>query len=166
METRRKAAYFGVFTALALIVTYVETLIPFYFGVPGVKLGLTNIVILCVLYFMGAKDAFLLSILRIVLGGFLFGSMYSIIYSLAGGLLSLAVMYLLKKSKGFSIAGVSMCGGITHNIGQLLVAVAVVDNFNLFYYLPVLLISGLVTGLLIGILGKELQRRLPKEMFK
>lgn len=71
-----------------------------------------------------------------------------------------------EKSKGFSIAGVSMCGGIAHNIGQLLVAMAVVDNFNLFYYLPVLLISGLVTGLLIGILGNELQRRLPKEMFK
>ncbi len=166
METRRKAAYFGVFTALALIVTYVETLIPFYFGIPGVKLGLTNIVILCVLYFMGAKDACLLSVLRVVLGGFLFGNMYSIIYSLAGGLLSLAVMYLMKRSKGFSIIGVSMCGGIAHNIGQLLVAMAVVDNFNLFYYLPVLLISGLVTGLLIGILGKELQRRLPKEIFK
>lgn len=163
---RTKTAYFGVFTALAMIISYIETLIPFYFGIPGVKLGLTNIAIICVLYFMGWKEAFLLSILRIVLSGFLFGSLYGIMYSLAGGELSLLVMCLLKKTNKFSVIGVSMCGGVFHNIGQLLIAMFVVENYQLLYYIPVLLVSGLVTGLLIGILGNELKKRLPKEIFQ
>lgn len=163
---RVKAAYFGIFIGLALIVTYIELLIPFYFGIPGVKLGLTNLVVVSVLYSLGAKEALLLSILRIVLSGFLFGNLFGILYSLAGGVLSLAVMNLLKRSGSFSIVGVSMCGGVFHNIGQLLMAMLVVESFNLFYYLPVLLISGLITGILIGILGNEVKKRLPKEIFR
>lgn len=159
---RQSIAYFGVFTAFALIVGYIESLIPFFFGVPGMKLGLTNIVILIALYAMGAREALILNVARIVLVGFLFGNLSSIAYSLAGGLLSLAVMALLKKSGRFSVGGVSIAGGVSHNIGQLIVAILVVNTSSLAYYLPALLAAGVVTGFLIGLISGEVLKRLPK----
>lgn len=153
-------AYFGVFTALALIFSYVETLIPFHFGVPGMKLGLANLIIVIALYKMGFWEAFLLSIVRVILTGFLFGNYFSIIYSLAGAFLSLLVMAGLKRARGFSVMGVSVGGGVFHNIGQLIVAMLVVETFSVIYYVPVLLIAGLVTGLLIGIAANEMLERL------
>lgn len=152
---RKKVAFLGVFLALALIFSYVESLIPFFFGVPGMKLGLTNIVIVIVLYCMGAKEAYTLSIARVVLAGFLFGNLYSIIYSLAGALLSLTVMLLLKKTGQFKIISISAVGGICHNVGQLIVAMLVVENYRISYYLPALLIAGTITGILIGIVSQE-----------
>lgn len=148
---KSKVAYFGVFTALALIFSYVETLIPIQFGIPGVKLGLANLIIVIALYRMKLSEAYLLSIVRVLLAGFIFGNYFSIIYSLAGGLLSLTVMALLRKKGGFSVIGVSIAGGVFHNIGQLIVASVIVETFSVMYYVPVLLIAGLVTGLLIGI---------------
>ena len=137
--------------ALAMIFSYVETMIPINFGIPGVKLGLANLVIVTAIYLFGGKQAFLISIVRIFLSGFMFGNLASIMYSLAGGLLSLAVMLLLKKTDKLSILAVSVMGGICHNIGQLIVAMLVVENLKLIFYVPVLLISGFLTGLLIGI---------------
>ena len=137
--------------ALAMIFSYVETMIPINFGIPGVKLGLANLVIVAAIYLFGGKQAFLISIVRIYLSGFMFGNLASIMYSLAGGLLSLAVMLLLKKTDKLSILAVSVMGGICHNIGQLIVAMLVVENLKLIFYVPVLLISGFLTGLLIGI---------------
>ena len=134
-----------MFTAFALIASYIESLIPFYFGIPGVKLGLTNAVIVLVLYLMGTKEALAVSFARILLAGFLFGNLYSILYSLAGGMLSFLVMVLLKRWKRFSVVGVSMAGGVFHNVGQILVAMAVVENVSLAYYMPPLLISGAVS---------------------
>lgn len=157
---RGKVAYFGVFTALALIFSYVETLIPINFGIPGAKLGLANLVIVTVLYKARWQDAFLLSVIRIVLAGFIFGNLFAILYSLAGGLLSLAAMTMIKQRGSFSVIGVSMAGGVTHNIGQLIVAILVVETYQVGYYLPVLMISGLVTGALIGLVCKEVIRRL------
>ena len=157
---RGKVAYFGVFTALALIFSYVETLIPINFGIPGAKLGLANLVIVTVLYKARWQDAFLLSVIRIVLAGFIFGNLIAILYSLAGGLLSLAAMTMIKQRGSFSVIGVSMAGGVTHNIGQLIVAMLVVETYQVGYYLPVLMISGLVTGALIGLVCKEVIRRL------
>ena len=157
---KNKAAYFGVFTALALIFSYVEMLIPIQFGVPGIKLGLANLMIVIMLYKSGPKDALLLSVVRIVLSGFLFGNLFAIIYSLAGGILSLAVMGLLKKRGTFSVMGVSIAGGVCHNIGQLVVAMAVVETYRVGYYLPVLLIAGTVTGMLIGIVSNEVLKRI------
>ncbi|MDY3250307.1 MAG: Gx transporter family protein [Candidatus Choladocola sp.] len=159
---RQKAAYFGVFTALAMILSYIEAQLPFFYGIPGVKLGLANSMSLTVMYLMGPAAAYAVSGIRIILTGFLFGNMFSILYSLAGGLLSLTVMLLMRKSRCFSIVGISMAGGLTHNIGQLAVAVCVVENLNLMYYLPVLLISGTVTGLVIGILSREILKRMPQ----
>lgn len=137
--------------ALAMIFSYVETMIPINFGIPGVKLGLANLVIVAAIYLFGGKQAFLISIVRIFLSGFMFGNLASIMYSLAGGLLSLAAMLLLKKTDKLSILAVSVMGGICHNIGQLIVAMLVVENLKLIFYVPVLLISGFLTGLLIGI---------------
>ena len=157
---KSKVAYFGVFTALALIFSYVETLIPIQFGIPGVKLGLANLIIVIALYRMKLSEAYLLSIVRVLLAGFIFGNYFSIIYSLAGGLLSLTVMALLRKKGGFSVIGVSIAGGVFHNIGQLIVASVIVETFSVMYYVPVLLIAGLVTGLLIGIASDGMFKRL------
>jgi heptaprenyl diphosphate synthase len=156
----RKTAYLGVFLAIALICSYIETLIPFSFGIPGIKLGLTNIVVILILYCIGTKESLLISILRIVLVGILFGNLISILYSLSGGLLSFLIMYLLKKTNRLGCISVSVAGGISHNIGQILVAALIVRNFNILFYIPVLLLAGLITGLLIGILAQELIVRL------
>ncbi len=157
---RSRVAYFGVFTALALIFSYVESLIPINFGIPGVKLGLANLITVIALYKMRLPEVYLLSVVRVVLSGFLFGNLFSILYSLAGGLLSVTVMALLKRTDLFSVMGVSMAGGVAHNIGQLIVAAFVVETFSIVYYLPVLLISGLLTGLLIGFISGEMLKRL------
>ena len=159
---RSRVAHFGVYTALALIFSYVETLIPINFGIPGVKLGLANLIIVVALYKMSLKEAYILSIVRVVLSGFIFANLFSIIYSLAGGLLSLSVMALLKKTNQFSVLGISMAGGVFHNIGQLIMAIIVLESFNIAYYFRVLIISGVVTGLLIGIISNEMLKRLHK----
>lgn len=156
----RRTAYFGVLTALALIFAYVETLIPFQIGIPGVKLGLANLITVIALYRMDWKSALLLLAVRVILSGFLFGNMFSIFYSLAGGFLSLFVMYKLKKNGGFSVIGVSIAGGVFHNVGQILFAMAVVESLDLVYYLPVLLTAGLVTGGVIGITADGMLKRI------
>ncbi|WWR14494.1 Gx transporter family protein [Lachnospiraceae bacterium JLR.KK008] len=155
-----KTAALGVLLAFALILGYVETLIPFSFGVPGMKLGLANLAVVLTLYLSGVKEAFWIDILRIVLSGFLFGSMYSLLYSLAGGMLSFAAMAFAKKTGGFGVCGVSMAGGVFHNIGQLAVAAFVVETKGIFYYLPPLLVSGTVTGMLTGIISGQTLRRI------
>lgn len=153
-----------MYLALALICSYVESLIPFYFGVPGVKLGLTNIVVVLLLYTLGAKEAFGVSVMRIFLAGFLFGNPFSILYSLSGGILSFLVMYLLKRTEKLKVITVSVAGGLMHNIGQLLMAALVVENYHVLYYLPVLLVAGFVTGFLIGILSQEIIIRIGNRM--
>ena len=157
---KNRAAYFGVFTALALILSYVELLIPINFGIPGAKLGLANLVIVVVLYRNGWREALLLSVVKIVLAGFMFTNLFSILYSLAGGILSLGVMSLLKWKNIFSVTGVSIAGGVSHNVGQLLVAMAVVETYQVGWYLPALLIAGVLTGLLIGILSAGMLKRI------
>lgn len=148
-----KVALYGMLVALAFVFSYIEALIPIPIPVPGIKLGLANIVVLVALYTIGYKGSFIISCIRIVLAGFTFGNMFSILYSLSGGILSFIVMSLCKKSKKFSTIGVSVAGGITHNIGQIMVASVVLETTALKFYLPALLIAGTVTGLLIGILG-------------
>ena len=162
----KKTAYLGLFLALALICSYIESLIPFYFGIPGVKLGLTNIVVILMLYYMGTTYALVISVARIFLAGLLFGNMFSILYSLAGGLLSFFCMAVLKKTGRFKVISISAAGGITHNLGQIIVAAAVVENINLFYYYPVLLLAGVVTGVLIGIAAQEILLRLPESRIR
>ena len=156
---KNKVAVFGVFTSLALILSYVELLIPINFGIPGRKLGLANLLVVILLYKCGPRDALLLSVIRILLSGLIFGNMFSIFYSLGGGLLSLAVMIFLKRTGQFTVTGVSLGGGASHNVGQLLIAMFVVQTYQVGYYLPVLLIAGVITGAVIGILSAEVLKR-------
>ncbi len=149
----KKISTGALLVALAMIFSYIETLIPIHFGVPGMKLGIANLVIVIGLYLLKPQEVLLISIVRILLAGFMFGSGMSVIYSLAGGILSFFAMLLLKHTGKFSIVGVSLFGGTIHNIGQLLVAAAVIENMKLFYYLPVLVIAGTVTGILIGLIA-------------
>lgn len=159
----KKTAFCGLMLALALIASYVESLIPVPIPVPGIKLGVANSVVLILLYYTNAKTAWGISVGRVVLSGFLFGSLSSILYSLSGAILSLLVMTLIKKRDCFTMTGVSVAGGVSHNIGQLIMAFLVLESAALWYYLPVLLVSGCVTGGLIGILGKEIFKRMPRE---
>ena len=149
----RRVALYGMLTALAFVLSYVESLVPVTVGIPGVKLGLANLVVVIALYTLDLKGAFVISVVRIVLSGLTFGGLFSMLYSLAGGLFSFAVMAILSWKKLFGTVGVSVCGGVAHNIGQLLVAMAVLETESVWYYFPVLLISGSVAGVLIGLLG-------------
>ena len=152
----QKCAVLGMLLAVALLCGYVESLVPFSFGIPGIKLGLANIVVVTTLYLFGAKEAVMISIARILLAGFLFGNISSIIYSLAGGMLSLLIMILLKVIFKLNILSVSGAGGIFHNLGQLLIAAFIVENMNLLYYMSILFFAGLITGLLIGLVSREI----------
>lgn len=165
----KKTAYLGLCLALALICSYVEALIPFSIGIPGVRLGLTNIVIVGVLYLSNWRDALFVSVSRVLLAGFFFGSLYSILYSFAGALLSLFVMAIIKKTEKLHLISVSAAGGVAHNVGQFLVAALVVENYRILYYLPVLFLVGMVTGVLIGVAAASVLKRLPpalRNMYK
>ena len=160
MSRPAKIAACGVLTALALIFSYVEFLVPLPIPVPGIKLGLANIVVLVCLYLLGEKYAFFINCTRIALAALLFGSLFSALYALAGGLVSFAVMALLKKTGLFSVCGVSMAGGVFHNLAQLTVAAFLVETAQVYYYFPVLLLSGMATGIGIGVLATLILRSL------
>ena len=145
-------AFYGVVTAFSLVLGYIEHLVPFPVGIYGVKLGLANLATVTVLYLFGGASALCINFLRIILSSLLFGNAFSLAYSLCGGMLSALVMWGLKQTDKLGITGVSICGGITHNIAQLAVAVILVDNLKIAFYLPVLLASGAVTGFCIGII--------------
>lgn len=160
MEKGKKTAFYGMFLALALVAGYVEQLLPINLGVPGVKLGLANIVSMVLLYTMGVRAASGITAIRVLLSGILFGTGFSIVYSAAGAALSIFVMAFLKRTKRFSCVGISVAGGVFHNVGQILVAVLVLETGALVYYLPVLILSGLAAGIVIGIISGILIRRL------
>lgn len=158
-------ALYGLMVALAFVFSYFESLIPFNnLGIPGVKLGLANLVVVVALYIMKPAQAFSIAIIRILLASMTFGNVYSLAYSLFGGILSFAVMYFAKKTK-LSVIGVSMLGGICHNIGQIMVAAVVMETMSIAYYLLVLLVAGLLTGLLLGIVSKIVINRFDKLKF-
>ena len=156
----RKIPYYGLFAALAILMGYVEFMIPVPVPIPGVKLGLANVIVIIMLYFMDAKSAFFVSLIRVLLSGLLFAGM---LYSMAGALCSFAVMVLLQKTGKFSMIGVSVAGGIFHNVGQIVVASLVVQNVRMAYYLPFLLVSGVVTGVLIGIVAQTALKHLSQK---
>lgn len=152
----RRVSSGAMLVALAMIFSYVESLIPINLGVPGIKLGVANLVTVTGLYILAPMEVLLVVILRVLLVGFMFGNGMSILYSLAGGILSFLVMLLLKRIKGFSMIGISIAGGVSHNIGQIVVAMCVLENTKLIYYLPVLMIAGTVTGILIGVVSRKI----------
>ncbi len=150
-------AYSACLIGLAMIFSYVESLIPLNFGIPGVKLGLANLVVVAGLAFLPPLQILAVLISRICLTGLLFGNVLSLAYSLAGGLLSFLVMLLLKRIKGFSMTGISIAGGVAHNVGQLLTAMVILGNVHLGWYFPPLLVAGVVAGGLIGMLAGRVQ---------
>ncbi len=156
MRDRRRTAnvaLYGMLVALAFVFSYVEAMIPLPIPVPGVKLGLANLVSVVGLYTLGAKGTAAVALVRIVLVGFTFSNLSAMLYALAGGGVSLAAMILAKRSGMFGKIGVSVLGGIFHNIGQLLVAAWVTKTAGVFTYLPALLAAGVIAGALIGLLG-------------
>lgn len=156
----RRVALYGMLIALAFIFSYVESMFPMPVPVPGVKVGLANLVNVVGLYTVGVAGTAAVSLVRIVLVGFTFSNVFSMIYSLAGGILSLLVMILAKKTGAFSKVGVSILGGIFHNIGQLTVAAFVTKTAGVFTYFPMLLVAGVVTGAVIGLLGGMIVERI------
>lgn len=157
----RTIALMGICAAIAMVLSYVESLIPLSFAVPGIKLGLANIAVVFVLYKLGAKEAVLVSLIRILWMAILFGNFLTLAYSIAGAVLSLTAMILLKRSERFSTVGVSVVGGILHNAGQILVAAIVMDTAQIAYYLPVLCVSGIAAGVAIGLVSALLIKRVP-----
>lgn len=169
MQSQTKTKFIAtsaMFVCLALVFSYVEVLVPFSVGIPGVKLGLANLVIIIALYEMDFKYAFVINAIRIVIAGLLFSGFFGMMYSIAGGLLSILVMWALKKTGLFSMIGVSMAGGLAHNLGQLLVAAFLVSNLKMFIYFPVLMFSGIGSGILIGIVSYIIDKKLPKYLFR
>ena len=149
----KKLSLLGLLLAFALILSYIESLVPFFMGVPGMKLGLPNMAIVLLLYLYGEKEDILVNILRIVVSGLLFGTLFGILFSLSGAVFSFIAMVIAKKTNILDICGVSVIGGITHNIAQLLVAAYVVRTSGIIFYLPALLIMGTITGYLNGFIA-------------
>lgn len=158
----RKISIYGLLVALAMVLSWIECRFGFTMMVPGMKLGLTNLVVLLALYKIGYKDAIIINFIRILLVSMTFGNMFSFLYSLAGGLLSGIVMIILKKTDKINLVTVSVVGGIFHNVGQIIVAMVVMNTVHIAYYLAVLWVSGIVAGVIIGILSAQIVRRIPE----
>lgn len=159
------AAFLGLFTALALILAYVEALLPPIFpAVPGIKMGLPNIIIIFLLYRRNAGTAAVVSLLRIALVTLLFGNAMMLMYSVAGGILSLLVMILLRRLDLLSTIGVSVAGGVFHNVGQILMAMLLLETAEIGYYLIVLTVTGVISGVLIGLCGSILIKKIPARL--
>lgn len=160
MQSRgRKTAFLALSVALGLILSYVEALIPVFAGVPGIKPGLSNILVVFLLYRYGLKEAVSVNLLRILIAGILFGNPFSIVYSLSGAAFAIIGMTLIKKTGLFSVYGVSMAGGMLHNAGQIILAAFIVENYNIVLYLPVLIVSGCITGFIVGFIGGVIIKR-------
>ncbi len=159
------AAYVGICAALAMVLAYIEVLIPPIFpAIPGIKIGLPNIIIVFLLYRRGPIFAAIVSLVRIIMVSMLFGNMMVFLYSLAGGALSLLVMLLLRRLRFLSTVGVSVAGGVAHNVGQILMAMLLLETTELGYYLVVLTVTGTISGVLIGLCGAMLIRRVPENI--
>ncbi len=163
MSKNKRIAYRGVFIALGLVLSYIETFVPLTAIAPGIKIGLANIVTVYALYKMGTKDAIFISLGRIILSAVLFGGFVMAIYSLAGAFFSMTVMLILKKIPFFSILGVSIAAGVMHNFGQVLVAAFVLRNKSVMYYLGILIVSGCIAGTVVGIISARMINRIELE---
>ena len=156
----KQIARYALLIALAMVLSWLESMVPVSTVVPGMKLGLTNLVVIFAMYRMSVRDAAVISLIRVVLVSMTFGNAYSFAYSLAGAVLSMIIMVLLQKTGKFSMLGVSVAGGVCHNIGQVMVAMVVLETVGLVWYLPALLISGTVAGICIGTVGAIVTKRI------
>lgn len=154
----KKISLSALFTAFAVILSYIETLFP-SIGIPGVKLGLANLAIILVMYFLGCRWAIVSNIVRIIIIGAFFGNMFQILFSIAGAVFSFLIMALLKKTGVFSMITVVILGSVFHNVGQILVAAFIVKTYGIVTYLPVLIVSGIIAGTVIGVLSDIIYKR-------
>ena len=155
----RKMTFLGMMASLALILSYVETLLPpIYAAVPGIKMGLPNIIIIFILYRYSVREAAVISLIRLVVTTLLFGNVMTFLYSLVGAFLSITIMAIFKKLNLFSTIGVSIAGAVMHNLGQILVAILLLGTKEIGYYMIVLAISGTIAGVFIGLLGSTMLR--------
>jgi heptaprenyl diphosphate synthase len=166
--TTKKLVYISILVAQAMVLSWLESLIPFTPGIPGAKLGLANIVTLMALSTLDFKSTLTIVLMRTTLTSFMFGTMSSLLYSISGGLLSLIVMAILLKvlPKSFSLVAISILGAIAHNLGQLMMAALVIENANILYYLPFLMILAIPTGLFVGIVTRYLLPYLKRSGFQ
>lgn len=154
MKQLKKLTLLALFAALSIVLSFVESLLPpIYAAVPGVKIGLANVVNIFLLYKFSLKDTIAVTFVRVLTVALLFGNLMTLSYSIAGAILSIAVMALLKRTKLFSTVGVSIAGGVAHNLGQILVAIMITSTMEIGYYMIFLCISGVLAGTLIGMLG-------------
>ena len=156
----KQVAMMGMLVGVALVLSYIEALIPIPMGIPGAKIGLANLAIVVALYLFGEKKAFGIAIILLLLVAFTFGNVAAFLYSLGGMLLSFFTMAILRKTGKFSIVSVSCMGGVMHNMGQLVMAFFILQTQVLWTYLPVLILTGVISGVVIGILGGILMERL------
>ena len=157
----KKVAFLGVITSIALVLSYLEAMLPpIYAAIPGIKVGLPNIVIVFILYRFGLKEAMMVSLLRVFIVALLFGNVMTLSYSLVGALLSVLLMALFKKIDAFSTVGVSIIGGVSHNLGQIIVAIFLLNSTQIGYYMIVLAFTGTLAGVFIGLAGAILIKRL------
>ena len=166
MKKNKTVAFWGLCTTLALILAYVEILLqPLFPSLPGIKMGLPNIIIIFLLYRRGTISAISVSLLRIILVNILFGNMMAFLYSLAGAMLSILVMIILRHLNLLSAVGVSVAGGVTHNVGQILMAMLLLETAQLGYYLVILTVTGTIAGILVGLCGSILIKKIPHKPF-
>ena len=159
MKTK-KLTVLALLTTAAMILSYLESLLP-SIAIPGVKMGLANIAVIFALYRLGPREALAVSLVRVGMFSLIFGSLSALLYSVAGAVLSLLVMAVLRKTGLFSETGVSVAGGVGHNLGQILMAMWLLDTARLIYYLPVLILTGVAGGVLTGLTAAMLIRRIP-----
>lgn len=152
----KKIAIIAIFITLALVISYVDSLIPLAIMVPGIKIGLANIVIILSLYMIGEKETILISTIRVILSSLLFGTMLTFAYSMTGAILSFIIMVILKKKTTLATMTISIIGAVSHNIGQIIMAVIIMSTKEIIYYLPILMITGVISGTIIGILSSLL----------
>lgn len=160
MKKSKRIAIAALNIALAFVLSFLESLVPINMGIPGVKIGLANLVVVAALYMLPKRDTFFISMIRILIAGLVFSGAFSLLYSFAGGILSFAVMLFAQKNKHLSIIGVSVLGAVMHNAGQIIVAAFVIHTYRIVYYLPFLLISGAVSGVAVGLVSGIIVRRL------
>ena len=158
----KRIAFLGLFVALAFVLSYIEFMLPLNIGIPGAKIGIANLAVMVTLYTVGEKNAIALSIIRVILVGLTFGNISMMMYSLAGAALSLFAMLLARRIGKLSMTGVSVLGGVFHNVGQIIVAMLVLETKSLLYYLPFLIIVGTITGVVIGIVSSLITARVKK----
>lgn len=159
----KRVTFYGLMISIAFILSYIESLFPIFISIPGIKLGLANIVIVIALYIKGSSSAIYIALTRILLIAITFGNFSLFMYSFAGTALSLILMIIIKKIGLFNIITVSIMGALAHNIGQIIMAMILISTFNLMYYLPILMIAGIITGLIIGIICIEIKKRIKFE---